>query len=151
VGLTTAFKTGLRCLVVLARSGTGPLSAKALAEELGTSEKYLEQVLLPLRRAKLIRSQRGTRGGYVLARSPAAVSIAEVMRVLQGPLTLCDCEDGQCHECVRPELWRSLEVCWDATLGAVTLAHIASDQELIFSPSRPTLRVGMLCQDGAGI
>jgi Rrf2 family cysteine metabolism transcriptional repressor len=151
MGLTTAFKTGLRCLVVLARSGTGPLSAKALAEELGTSEKYLEQVLLPLRRAKLIRSQRGTRGGYVLARPPAAISLAEVLRVLQGPLTLCDCQDADCRECVRPELWRSLETCWDATLGAVTLAHMASEEDLVFTPSRPTLRVGMFCLDGAGI
>jgi Rrf2 family cysteine metabolism transcriptional repressor len=151
MGLTTAFKTGLRCLVLLAQAGPVPQSAKTLAERLGTSEKYIEQILIPLRRAQLVRSRRGLKGGYVLARPPMAISLADVFQVLQGPFNLCGCADRECHECVRPELWRSLEACWDATLRTVNLAHLASARRLVVRPGQPTLVADMWYEDGAGI
>jgi Rrf2 family cysteine metabolism transcriptional repressor len=149
--LTTGFKTGLRCLVLLAQSGPRPLSARSLAETIGSSEKYVEQVLIPLRRAEIVRSRRGLNGGYVLARVPSAISLADVYRALQGPFTLCGCTDDECEECVRPELWRSLEACWDQTLETVNLAQMVSARRLVLRTGQPTLLVDLWYQDGAGI
>ena len=148
--LTASFKTGLRCLVALVEE-PGRHSARMLAEGVGASEKYVEQVLMPLRRAGIVQSRRGPDGGYMLARRAGSISLAEVFSVLQGSFDLCGCPDQACGECVRPELWRSLEACWDATLNTVTLEHLASGHHLVVLPGRPTLQVGALFRDGAGI
>ncbi len=83
--LSTRSTYGMRALVELAfASGHGPLSAASIAKRQELSVAYLEQLLHRLKRQGLVASSRGPRGGYVLARDPQRITMADVVRVLDG-------------------------------------------------------------------
>lgn len=73
-------------MVEIARAyGESPVHATEIAQRQGIPEPYLEQLLLALRRASLVRSYRGPGGGYTLTRPPAAITLAEIVAALEGP------------------------------------------------------------------
>lgn len=148
-GLKTSLKVGLQMLAFLARAGSHPASVREMAAQMDQSEKYLEQLLLPLRRARLVTSVRGPHGGYLLARPAAYITLLEVVQLLQGPVTFCDCPSRQCCECLNPSLWQSLESCVETSMASVTLADAMGGRapEL---PRRLALGSGWV-QDGLGI
>lgn len=79
--------------------GERPVHASEVAQRQGIPEPYLEQLLLALRRASLVRSYRGPGGGYTLTRPPGAISLADIVAALEGPFvppeaTLHDAEGG---------------------------------------------------------
>jgi len=76
----------VRALVSLAAEGGGPLPGAALAASQRLPAKFLEGILAELRRANIVVSQRGAEGGYRLARPAGEISIADVMRAIDGPL-----------------------------------------------------------------
>src|SRR5947207_1893567 len=83
--ISTRTEYGLRCLLRLARQPQGEamaISEIALLEHV--PKHYAQQILMRLRRAGLVRSIRGTEGGFALAQAPGAISIAQVVRVLEG-------------------------------------------------------------------
>ena len=81
---------GLRALAVMSR-GRKSWSVQDLSEAEHIPVKFLEQILLSLRHAGLLTSRRGMMGGYSLARSPAEITVGEVIRSLEGPLALVPC------------------------------------------------------------
>lgn len=93
--LSQKAKYGLRALVELARASSEPaaaqVSAGELAQRAGAPRKFLEAILLELARNQVVISRRGKFGGYVLARGPAEISFAEVIRIIDGPLALAPC------------------------------------------------------------
>ena len=83
--LSTRSTYGMRALVELAlAAGRGPVSATAIAKRQGLSVAYLEQLLHRLKTHGLVTSIRGPRGGYVLAKEPDRMTMAEVVRILDG-------------------------------------------------------------------
>lgn len=93
----------------------GPTTVRELAERTGLPQPYLEQILLALKGAGIVRSKRGVGGGYVLARAPAEINLAEIVRAVDGPIALGDFgqphTDGACdHEgqCVLLSIWHSV-------------------------------------------
>jgi Rrf2 family protein len=76
----------LRALAELAASPPGPVKAERLATTQEIPLKFLENILLELRRAEIVASQRGADGGYRLAKPPEEVSLAEVIRAVEGPI-----------------------------------------------------------------
>lgn len=76
----------IRALLELAAAGADPMRADGIAKAQGIPPKFLENLLVELRRAKLVVSQRGQGGGYRLARPAATVSLADVIRAVDGPL-----------------------------------------------------------------
>jgi Rrf2 family protein len=76
----------VRAMAELAADARGPIKGDALAERQEIPPKFLENILADLRRAGLVRSQRGADGGYWLARPAAEVSVADVIRAVEGPL-----------------------------------------------------------------
>lgn len=76
---------GIRALLALAASGT-PTTAESLAADQGLPPRFLGAILADLRRAGILSSQRGSDGGFWLARDPRQINLAEVIRVLDGPL-----------------------------------------------------------------
>ena len=77
----------LRALAELARAGGGPVKAEAIAQAQGIPLKFLENIMLELRHAGIVNSQRGAlRGGYSLARPAEKIKLADVIRVVDGPL-----------------------------------------------------------------
>ena len=102
--LTRKAKYGLKALLRLAREyGRGPVLASELAVREGIPEKFLQTILLDLKRRGIVRSRRGQGGGYQLARGPRTINFGEVLRVLDGPLALTPCVSQtayqRCDEC----------------------------------------------------
>jgi Rrf2 family protein len=82
----------LRALQHLARLyGEGPVPNRDLAAQNNIPSRFLEQILLELKHGRLVRSQKGPHGGYYLARSPEQITLAEVVRLLDGPLAPVSC------------------------------------------------------------
>lgn len=124
-----------RALLSLAlRQGeTGPTSVRDIAERTGLPQPYLEQILLALKGAGLVRSKRGVGGGYVLARAPEQILLSEILAAVDGPITLGDFgephEDGACdHEgqCVLLAIWKQAGEVMRHHLDGFTLASIAA-------------------------
>lgn len=102
--LTRKSKYGLKALLLLAREyDRGSILASELSEREGIPEKFLQLILLELRRRGIVRSRRGPGGGYQLARDPATINFGEVLRALDGPLALTPCVSQtayqHCDEC----------------------------------------------------
>jgi Rrf2 family protein len=76
----------LRAAAELAAAGGGPVKGDALARAQGIPPKFLENILSDLRQSGLVRSQRGAEGGYWLARPADEISVADIMRAVDGPL-----------------------------------------------------------------
>jgi Rrf2 family protein len=106
--LTRKSKYGLKALLLLAREhDRGPILAAELAAREGIPEKFLQGILLELRRRGIVSARRGLGGGYQLARDPAAIHFGEVLRALDGPLALTPCVSQtayrRCDECADEE------------------------------------------------
>jgi Rrf2 family protein len=107
----------------------GPTSVRDIAERTGLPQPYLEQILLALKGAGLVRSKRGVGGGYVLARPPAEITLGEIVSAVDGPIVVGDFglphEDGACeHEgqCVLLDVWASTGEHMRRHLDGITLA-----------------------------
>src|SRR6476646_931404 len=113
-------------------------SAREIAEQYDIPIELMAKVLQRLVRTGLLVSTQGTRGGYTLSRSSASISVADVIEAIDGPFTVTACSTDK-HDCeqygkcsVRGPLWQIRERIVQ-TLGTVTLADMASDQEPTFA------------------
>ena len=103
--LTRKSKYGLKALLVLAEeSGRGPVLVADLAEREALPKKFLEAILLELKRHGLLLSKKGKGGGYLLRRAPDEITFGDVIRALDGPLAAVPCVSQtaymRCAECV---------------------------------------------------
>jgi Rrf2 family iron-sulfur cluster assembly transcriptional regulator len=124
-----------RALLSLALQGDGakPTSVRDIAERTGLPQPYLEQILLALKGAGIVRSKRGVGGGYVLAREPGQITLGEIVSAVDGPIAVGDFgephQDGACdHEgqCVLLAVWAGISGRIRAHLDSFTLADIAA-------------------------
>ena len=135
--LSTRARYGLKAMVDLAvEYGNGPLSTASLAARQEISEAYLEQILGSLRRAGLIRAQRGAAGGAMLAKAPEELNGGEILRVLEGGTDLTDCVSSTGSVCskacvcsARP-LWLKLQARINKVLEETSLADMAEDYKI---------------------
>ena len=132
--LSTKARYGLRAMIELAlREGEGPVQLGEIAAAQRISPKYLEQLFIPLRSAGLIRSERGPKGGYTLARPPDQITALDAVRAVEGPLDLIDCI-GPSHSCehaarcVARMLWSDASAAISSVLGRTTLQDLANQQ-----------------------
>ena len=123
-----------RALLSLAlhQDEAGPTSVRDIAERTALPQPYLEQILLALKGAGLVKSKRGVGGGYVLAKTPDEIRLSEIISAVDGPITLGDCgqpnQDGACDhdgQCVLLAIWDLAGRHMREHLGAYTLAAIA--------------------------
>lgn len=109
--LSTRGRYGTRLMVDLAqRYADGPVPLAEIAKRQDLSAKYLEQLIILLKGAGLIRSVRGRSGGYMLARKPEKISVGEIVETLEGKLAVVDCvlEPDLCYrsmECPTRHIW----------------------------------------------
>lgn len=101
--LSQKARYALRALVELARAEGAQVTSGELATRADAPRKFLEAILLELARNKVVVSRRGKFGGYTLARDPAQISFAEVIRIIDGPLALAPCVSRlsfrKCDDC----------------------------------------------------
>jgi Rrf2 family protein len=122
-------------------------SAREIAEQYDIPAELMAKVLQRLARRGLLTSHQGTRGGYTLAKSTSAISVADIIEAIDGPLTVTACSTGdedcdQFTKCnVRDPLWRIKDRIV-AALATCSLAEIASETPLPPDVSRMSLRIG---------
>src|SRR5438093_3952784 len=131
--VTTWAEYGLIVSIHLARhAGEGPVAARELSEQERLPHDYVEQILLRLRRAGLVESVRGARGGYMLAREPRAVSVKDVIEASEHVTFEVNCDvhrvdEDRCDPAtacsIRP-VWRLLQRRIDEVLAGVNLADL---------------------------
>lgn len=122
-----------RALLSLVMHGDGkPTSVRDIAERTSLPQPYLEQILLALKGAGLVRSKRGVGGGYVLSRPAEEITLAQIVSAVDGPIVVGDFgephKDGACdHEgqCVLLAVWANVGEHMRKLLEARTLADIA--------------------------
>ncbi len=122
-----------RALLSLAlHTEESPTSVREIAERTSLPQPYLEQILLALKGAGIVRSKRGVGGGYVLARDAVDIRLSEIVRAVDGPITAGDFgephTDGACdHEgqCVLLAIWGSAGSHMRKFLESFSLADIA--------------------------
>ena len=123
-----------RALLSLALHGDGqnPRSVREIADQTGLPQPYLEQILLALKGAGLVRSKRGVGGGYVLAREPSTILLSQIVSAVDGPIVAGDFSDphtdGACNhegQCVLLSIWASAGNHMRNYLDSFTLEDIA--------------------------
>jgi Rrf2 family iron-sulfur cluster assembly transcriptional regulator len=124
----------------------GPTSVRDIAERTGLPQPYLEQILLALKGAGLVRSKRGVGGGYVLARSPSEITLGEIVSAVDGPIVVGDFglphQDGACdHEgqCVLLDVWAEAGDHMRRHLDSFTLADCVDRSRNFTSTALPEL------------
>jgi Rrf2 family protein len=120
-----------RALLTLAAAGGGPLKGEVLAREQGLPLKFLENTLTALRHARILDTQRGLDGGYRLARPADQITVADIMRPLDGPLAEVRGEKPEDAVYEGPaahlrDVWVAVRAALREVLEAVTLADIVS-------------------------
>lgn len=129
--LSTKTRYGLRALVDLAaREGQGPILIESIARRQEVSRKYLDAIFGRLREAGLLRSQRGAKGGVMLARDAELITVADVVRALEGPIRLVDCDASgkPCQRkdiCVTLDLWQDLAELIEKRMEEVTVSELS--------------------------
>jgi Rrf2 family cysteine metabolism transcriptional repressor len=125
--LSTRTRYGIRAIIELAQyEGQRPLQLRTIADRQDISVKYLEQLMGLLRSAGLVRSVRGSKGGYALARPPGQIKLSEVFHCLEGPVTTTECveDEDYCRrsaDCAAREVWVEVEAAINHVLDSVTL------------------------------
>ena len=130
----------LRSLLFLAEEGDGrPVQLSRIAETQRVPPKYLELIMLDLKKAGLVKSNRGPKGGYVLARPPEQISFGQIVRSMEGPIALVPCASvnfyapcGDCHDEATCAIRRAFTVLRDqstSVLDSISLAQGAEWEE----------------------
>ena len=133
--LSTRVRYGTRAMLDLAlHRDDEPVSLREVCERQDVSESYLENLMSPLRAAGLVRTVRGYGGGYALARSPADITLGDVVRALDGSLAPVECVDkaGLCDRadgCVTRVIWTRVKRAMEGVLDDVTLSALVDMQQ----------------------
>lgn len=142
MNISTRGRYGLRALMEIAQnSDSQPATIRDISRKQKIPTTYLEQILYRLRKAGLVRSFRGAKGGYMLAKKSNQITIREVVRALDGPIGIAYCDypklrDKSCigrEICPSGVLWKKLEETIDDFLSKITLADLKKKS---FRPKR---------------
>jgi Rrf2 family protein len=128
--LSTRSRYGVRLMLALAmNNGRKPLFLKDIARSEDISEKYLSQIIIPLKAHGLVNTFRGAHGGYLLGRPAEGITLKEIIEPLEGDLSLVDCVNnpsvcGRSTECVTRGIWNEMSTLLLDYLESLTLEDI---------------------------
>jgi len=134
--LSTRSRYGTRLMLKLALNyQKGPISLKDIAQQEEMSEKYLSQLVIPLRASGLIYSLRGFQGGYQLSKSPSQISIKDIVQALEGNISPVECVKNpsicsKADDCSVRDMWGDLYKKIHETLDSVSLKDLLESKEL---------------------
>ncbi len=138
--LSTRSRYGVRLMTVLALNwGNGPSLLRDVSQREEISEKYLGQIVIPLKASGLVVSQRGSHGGYSLGRAPEAITVKDVVEAIEGAIAPAPCAESPAGDCADPDrggceratecatarVWQRLRDDIERTLSSFTLAELA--------------------------
>jgi len=133
--LSTKGRYGVMAMLDLAlNNSAGQISLKSIAERQNISENYLEQLFATLRKAGLVKSIRGSQGGYILARSSDSITVGSILRALEGSLAPVDCVvEDEPSECMRSEccatklVWERIRDSINKVVDSISLDDLVQD------------------------
>ncbi|NCO24655.1 MAG: hypothetical protein COZ07_02950 [Candidatus Infernicultor aquiphilus] len=132
--LSTRARYGTRFMLELALNfDQGNIFLKDIAKKEEISEKYLSQLVIPLKASGLISSSRGAHGGYRLAKSLSQITLKDIIQVLEGNLSLVECVKNpsvcsRVSKCVTRDIWEKLDETISGVLSSVTLEDLVNLQ-----------------------
>ena len=139
--ITAKSRYALRVLVdIAANGGQGPRTIKDIAASQGISEKFISRIAVPLRRAGLVATERGVKGGLQLARFPSKITLLDIVEAMDGPLALVHClaRPGVCNRqgrCAAERAWSGVNDALAAALRRAKLSDVVADERRLMSPA----------------
>ncbi len=134
--LSTKTRYGLRALIELASSGDQQIPLAKIASNQNLSANYMEQVFVTLRKANIIKSVKGAQGGYSLAKSSDQITVADIIRVLEGEILIVEGDDDKANEsliahnmrkCLQEKVWIPINQSIKLVIDNITLADLVED------------------------
>jgi len=128
--LSTRSRYGTRLMLDMAQHyHDGPIHLASVAKRQGISVKYLEQIIIPLKKANYVKSLRGPKGGHILTKPPEEITVGEIVAVLEEGTSFVECSDhdGSCERsdtCLTRRLWKEAAQAMFDKLHAITLADV---------------------------
>jgi len=137
IKLSTKGRYGTRLMQNLAfhyNNGNESVILKNISDEEEISIRYLEQIIIPLKIAKLVKSIRGAGGGYTLSRRPSEIKLSEILHALEGSCCLVDCveDNDYCNRiaiCASYEVWKEATNMLKNYFGSLTLQDLIETQK----------------------
>ena len=132
--LSTKGRYSIRAMIDLAlHPDEGPILIRDIAKRQRISERYLEQLFIPLRVAGLVRGIQGAHGGFILIKPPAEIRLSEVIRATEGSTAPVNCVDEprlclQSSTCPTRYIWAKIKRAIDKVLESTTLQDLAEKQ-----------------------
>ncbi len=127
---STKSRYGTRLMLDMAMHyNQGPVQLGDIAKRQEISVKYLEQIIIPLKRERYVRSVRGPKGGHILAKPPEEITVGEIVALLERGDTLTECSDnplvcGRADRCPTRYVWKEAARAMFERLSAITLADL---------------------------
>lgn len=130
--LSVKAKYGLSACIHLAENyRQGNLTVSQLSEKVGTTDKFLEQIMAMLKKCDIVSSTRGAFGGYTLSKSPAQTTVGEILRAVEDNLQIIDCMGDEC-KCSTPcqsfPVWNNLHKTINDCLDSITLDSLINGE-----------------------
>lgn len=129
--ITTRGRYALNLMLdIVTNSNGSPVKLRDIAERQKISDKYLEQIVATLNKAGLIRSIRGSQGGYLLVREPEEYTVGEILRVTEGNMAPVPCLEYEANQCSKQEscvsviLYKKINDAVNSVIDTVTLADM---------------------------
>ena len=128
--LSTRTRYGIRAMLELAENvGRGPLQLRIIARRQDMSLKYLDQLMTILKSAGFVRSIRGSKGGYVLARAPEQIKLDDVFNCLEGSVVTVECTANENYcarapDCVARQIWTQVQEAVMGVLQSITFQDL---------------------------
>jgi len=132
--LSTKGQYGARAMVDLAlHYGEGPILLKDIAKRQQISGRYLEHVIVSLKVAGLVKSMRGARGGFSLAKPPFQIRLSEIIQIMEGSIAMVECVDdpkvcSRADLCVTRDIWAEMKKVMNGVLESTTLQDLIERQ-----------------------
>ena len=139
--ITTKSRYGTRLIIDLAlNSQDGPVKLNVISKRQGISLKYLEKLIKKLKDAGFVKSVRGPNGGYILAKPIKSISVGDIVRTLEGSISITDCSDkenacGVCNragECITQWIWMETSAAMFRKLDSFKLNKLVKDSYKIY-------------------
>jgi Rrf2 family protein len=135
--VTTKGRYGLKAMIDIASATSlgKSINLRTIAEKQGISDSYLEQLIASLKKADLVLSTRGARGGYRLSRAPSEITVGDVLRVLEGSLSPVDCIEsgnavcggGDCESCNTKSVWGKMFSSVNDVVDSISLKDLSEE------------------------
>lgn len=137
IKLSTKSRYGTRMLLDMAqRYNQGPIQLGEIAKRQDISVKYLEQIIIPLKKAHYVESVRGPKGGHILAKPPEEITVAEIVSLLEENASLVECTENaavceRADVCPTRLIWKEASEAMFDRLRSITLADLVKNADAL--------------------